>query len=160
MLVSCTRIDLVCVGAPGGAWRELVDDYEQRLGRYATFQSHVVKGIPLERGDTQVLEQEGERIGKLLDGFEARPDPGRLIVACDRTGKQMTSEQLAERLLAATHLVVIVGGAAGLHSDVLARCQLKLAFGAATLPHQLARVLVTEQLYRAWRIARNEPYHH
>jgi 23S rRNA (pseudouridine1915-N3)-methyltransferase len=85
-------------------------------------------------------------------------------VALDRTGKALSSEGLSERLAAwmqAGHgaIVLALGSARGLAPEVLARAEERLSFGPMTLPHDLARVVLWEQLYRASTILRGEPYH-
>jgi 23S rRNA (pseudouridine1915-N3)-methyltransferase len=83
------------------------------------------------------------------------------VVLLDSGGRQMASEQLAEwledRRQSGLDLCFVVGGPRGLE---LERCDTKLSFGPMTLPHQLARVVLLEQLYRAHKILANEPYHH
>ena len=81
------------------------------------------------------------------------------MVALDSRGEQPTTEALAERLLGVGHLCLLVGGTMGLPPEVLERARSRIAFGKVTLPHQLARLVLTEQLYRSFRIARGEPYH-
>ncbi|MBC7644605.1 MAG: 23S rRNA (pseudouridine(1915)-N(3))-methyltransferase RlmH [Thermoleophilia bacterium] len=164
MQVQLARLDLIVVGAPGATYAAACADYERRLSRYVRSEVHEVKGEPLQRGDAAVLAAEGERITKVLDRLVP---PGRgmgataaTIAICDPRGEQLTSEQLTERLLSASHLVLIIGGACGIAPDVDARARTSISFGRITMPHQLARVVATEQLYRAFRIARNEPYHH
>ena len=83
------------------------------------------------------------------------------VVMLDSRGKQFSSEQLAEwledRRQAGLDLCFVVGGPFGTQ---LERCDLRLSFGPVTLPHQLARVVLLEQLYRAHKILAGEPYHH
>ena len=87
-----------------------------------------------------------------------------LLVACDERGKEMTSEELARfiqvRATGTGRLVFAVGGAYGLTEDFRERADLLLAFSRMTLPHELARLVLTEQLYRALTIMRGLPYHH
>lgn len=160
MLVQLSRADLVVVGTPGTVYAPAIDDLERRLQRYVKLRVREVKGTPLQRGEADVLRTEGERILAALDAIATAGSPAMTIAACDSRGEQLASEQLGERLLEVPHLVLVVGGAFGLAPEVLARCSLRIGFGRITLPHQLARVVLTEQLYRAFRIARGEPYHH
>ena len=112
------------------------------------------RGLPPK----QAIAAEGVRLlEKLPRGCHA--------VALDEHGKSMTSVGLAGWLTrrqqdATRDLRFVIGGAYGLSADVKARCDLSLRLSDMTLPHQLARVLAAEQLYRAWTILRREPYHH
>jgi len=155
--VHLTRVDLVVVGSLSADLAAIAGDYERRLSRYVTLQVHEVKAEPTARGETVVLRAEGERLGAVLDKL-VRPGE-TTIVALDSRGRTPSTEELAEQWLGARHLVLLVGGTMGLPSDVLARAQSTVSFGRITLPHQLARVITTEQLYRSFRIARGEPYH-
>ncbi len=95
------------------------------------------------------------------DDVERRIPDRAFVVLLDERGRQMTSEGLAEwleeRRLEGRDLCFVIGGAYGIE---LARADLKLSLGPMTLPHQLARVILVEQLYRAHKILAGEPYHH
>lgn len=161
MQVQLVRVDLIAVGSLAADVAALVSDYERRLARYVRFDVHEVKAEPTARGATVVLRAEGERLAKVLDRV-APPGSGQstCIVALDSRGTQATTEQLVELWLGtASHLVLLIGGTMGLPADIAARADERVAFGRITLPHQLARLVTTEQLYRAFRIARGEPYH-
>jgi 23S rRNA (pseudouridine1915-N3)-methyltransferase len=89
---------------------------------------------------------------------------GTHVIALDVAGKQRSSEQFAERLAdLALHgdssIAFVIGGSVGLSAEVLARADERLSLGAITLPHNLARVVLLEQVYRAFKINRGEPYH-
>jgi 23S rRNA (pseudouridine1915-N3)-methyltransferase len=103
-----------------------------------------------------VREKEGERL-------IARVVSGARIVACDPGGAELTSERFADWLRdardRAQSVVFIIGGAYGLSADVRRRAELTLSLAPWTLPHELARLVLTEQLYRAGTILRGEPYH-
>lgn len=104
----------------------------------------------------QLLQAESERIQTVLP-------PGCHIVVLDETGKQATTMKLAEMMdrwmESGQDVAFIIGGADGLHQDIKQMAHEKLALSAMTLPHGLARVLLAEQLYRAFSINRNHPYH-
>ncbi len=94
---------------------------------------------------------------------KAVPDSAR-VIALDISGTSRSSEGFAEHISKLTvegtsHFVFVVGGAAGLDASVLERVDERLSLGPMTLPHQLARVVLLEQIYRLFRIMRNEPYH-
>jgi 23S rRNA (pseudouridine1915-N3)-methyltransferase len=139
-------------------WREAAGEYVKRLGRYA-------KVDTIELADRDLGEGGAER-AKRLEGealLKALPEGSR-IVALDAGGTQFTSEGLAgwleEHMVRGTsHVTFVMGGSAGLDDAVLARADERLSLGKMTLPHQLARVVLLEQVYRAFRIIRNEPYH-
>lgn len=172
MQVNLNRIEMIVVGRAGAGLEPVIADYERRLGRRARVNVTVVKGEPLERGVERVLAAEGRRILAAVDrvvgasGERATrsgagaPEGATIIACCDARGVALTSEELASTLLAATRLVLVIGGAMGLHPDVRAGCPLQISLGRVTLPHQIARLVATEQLYRAFAIARGEPYHH
>jgi 23S rRNA (pseudouridine1915-N3)-methyltransferase len=88
---------------------------------------------------------------------------GAVVVACDATGSAMTSERFAKFLQdareRATDLAFVIGGANGLEDAFKARAQQRISLAPWTLPHELARLVLAEQLYRAGTIVRREPYH-
>jgi 23S rRNA (pseudouridine1915-N3)-methyltransferase len=120
---------------------------------------HELKAEPTARGEAVVLRAEGERLAAVLDRIEAQVADHTTIVALDLRGKTPTTEELTERWLDARHLVLLLGGTMGLPPEIRARAGAAVSFGRITLPHQLARLVLTEQLYRCFRIARGEPYH-
>lgn len=152
------RIDIVAVGRlKEPYWRDAAAEYRKRLQPYATVRVAEVADRDVTRDERRALADEG------ADVLRALPD-GAHVVALDIAGTQRSSEQIAARLQelalhGASDVAFVLGGAAGLDAPVLARADERLSFGPITLPHQLARVVLLEQLYRAFRIARHEPYH-
>ncbi|MCW2956467.1 MAG: rlmH [Thermoleophilia bacterium] len=159
MQVNLVRADLVVVGSLSSDYQRLADDYERRLSRYVKFAVHEVKAEPVQRGEAVVQRVESARIEVVLDRVAAQAAGTTTLVALDPRGDQCTTEQLTERWLGAAHLVLLIGGTLGLTDELRRRADARIAFGKVTLPHQLARIVTTEQLYRAFRIARGEPYH-
>jgi 23S rRNA (pseudouridine1915-N3)-methyltransferase len=157
--VHLTRTDLIVVGSLSTEIAAIADDYERRLTRYVKLHVHEAKAEPTARGQQVVLRAEADRLTTILDRVEQQVAEPSTIIALDSAGATPTTEQLAERWLGARHLVLLVGGTMGLPPEVLRRASGTVSFGRITLPHQLARVVATEQLYRAFRIARGEPYH-
>jgi len=136
----------------------LADHYLRLLLPYASVEIQEVGGVPLSRGPARVMAQEGVDIMKRLRA-------GAFVIALDRTGRQMSSEHFSAtlaslKLAGYSDFQFIVGGALGLGADVLAAAQERLSFGPMTFPHQLARCMLLEQLYRAFRIEKGEPYHY
>ena len=150
-------IRLVVVGRPRGPLAAAAADYEARLARALRLEVVEVREEALQRGTAaEVLAREARRLEPHLVGC--------VRVVLDRTGTALSSEALAERLRAweeqpPQRTAFVIGGAYGLAPAVVAQADLRLSFGPATLPHQLARVVLTEQLYRATTILRGEPYH-
>jgi 23S rRNA (pseudouridine1915-N3)-methyltransferase len=150
------KLKLVCVGRLGEAWlRDGVADYCARIVRYLPFETIELKE---EQGDPRRrLEEEGRRI-------LARIGATAFTIILDERGRQLSSEGLAQAL--ERHMVdgtqevaLVIGGAYGLSDAVRQRGDMLLSLSALTLPHQLARLLLSEQIYRALTIIRHEPYH-
>ena len=152
------RIHLVAVGKlKERFWREAADEYLTRLRPYADVRVAEVADRDPARGEARALADEG------ADVLRAVPE-GSHLICLEIAGRQLSSEQLAERidelaLAGRSTITFAVGGSHGLAPDVLARADESLSLGPMTLPHNLARVVLLEQLYRAFKISRGEPYH-
>ena len=139
-----------------------IDEYAKRLGGYAKLDFVEVpdEKAPETLSDVEmdiVKRKEGERIlAKINDGTH--------VIALALDGKLKTSEEMAAGLESlATYgkskIAFVIGGSLGLHEDVLKRADEKLCFGKMTLPHQLMKLVLVEQIYRSFRIIKGEPYH-
>lgn len=153
------KVTLLTVGKAKGVLADPIREYEQRVRHYFSFEAVAVKEESAGRGRNadQVMEAEGERL-------LARVPAGAEIVALDPGGTTWTSEQLAAHLQAlgvSAHpgMALVIGGAFGLSNAVLSQAGRRLSLSRMTLPHDLARLVITEQLYRAGTILRGEPYH-
>ncbi len=152
------RITIIAVGRlKERHWREAAEEYLKRLRPYATLAVVEVADRDVSRDEARALAEEG------ADVLRAIPEGAR-VVALDIGGRQRSSEAVAgwlEELAldGRSHVVFLLGGAAGLAPEVVARADERLSLGPLTLPHQLARVVLLEQVYRAFRIRRGEPYH-
>ena len=149
-------ISVVAVGKLRPYYRDAFDDYARRLKRYGTFREHEVREASRA---PNVVAQRVEEAGRL-----ARQIPETAtVVALARVGAGWTSEDLARQLerwrLAARPLAFVIGGSHGLDQSLISRAAASWSLGPLTLPHELARVVVAEQLYRAFTILRGEPYH-
>jgi 23S rRNA (pseudouridine1915-N3)-methyltransferase len=135
-----------------------IERYEARAARYwplevCEVREESARAVSADR----VREREGERL-------LARLPPGARLVVCDAEGEQMTSRQFAvwlqsERERAGPDVAFLIGGAYGHSPRVRAAAATLLSFARWTLPHEIARLVLAEQLYRAGTIARGEPYH-
>jgi 23S rRNA (pseudouridine1915-N3)-methyltransferase len=134
-----------------------IADYEARAARYWPLRVHEVREEPGRAGSPAVVRQrEGSRLRELLP-------TGAQVVACDVNGRAMTSEQFARWLQdlreRAVDVAFLIGGAYGLDEALKASANASIALAPWTLPHELARLVLAEQLYRAGTINRREPYH-
>jgi 23S rRNA (pseudouridine1915-N3)-methyltransferase len=152
------RVVVAAVGKPrDAALAAAIREYESRAKRYWPLDVHEVREEPARNAAPDIIRQrEGARLSaKLPDGAQ--------LVACDPGGVAMTSEEFAQWLQRrrehATNVAFVIGGALGLGDDLRARAALRLSLAPWTLPHELARLVLAEQLYRAGTIVRGEPYH-
>ncbi|WP_313770662.1 23S rRNA (pseudouridine(1915)-N(3))-methyltransferase RlmH [Bacillus sp. S/N-304-OC-R1] len=139
-----------------------IDEYLKRLSAYAKMEIIEVSDekAPEELSETEMLQvkqKEGERIlGKI--------NPDAHVIALAIEGKMKSSEELADTLdklatYGKSKVAFVIGGSLGLSEDVLKRADEKLSFSKMTFPHQLMKLILLEQVYRAYRINRGEPYH-
>lgn len=153
------KLTLVAVGSKMPAWVTAgYDEYANRMPRHLSLNLHE---LPVaNRGRNPDIErlkrEEGERLLQAVPG-------GVHVVALDGRGKAWTTEQLAGRMEAwmqgGNDVAMLVGGPDGLAHACLERAAERWSLGPLTLPHPLVRVVVAEQLYRAWSILGNHPYH-
>jgi 23S rRNA (pseudouridine1915-N3)-methyltransferase len=150
-------IELICVGKPRGPLAEASAEYERQLSRLCSLRVREVREEPLQHGTAgEILQRERRRVEPLLgDGW---------LVALDREGRQLASEELADFVREREEqppqrTVFLIGGPRGLAPELRDAARTRLSLGAPTLPHQLARVVLLEQLFRAFKILRGEPYH-
>jgi 23S rRNA (pseudouridine1915-N3)-methyltransferase len=151
------KLRLIAVGKDrSGLYAPAVDEYVKRLGRYLRFELVEVSEAKKHAGTPQARDEEAETI-------LSRVKPAEHLVALDERGEQLTSLELAARMdrwmKSGRDVSLVIGGAAGLSPDLLARAKEKLALSRFTLAHRLARLVLVEQLYRAMTILRGEPYH-
>jgi 23S rRNA (pseudouridine1915-N3)-methyltransferase len=153
------RIVVAAVGAPRSPeLAAAIRDYEARAARYWPLEIREVREASAKSTPPDIVRaREGERL-RAAAGSDA------LMVACDAGGDLMDSIEFAhwlgsERVRAARDVVFLIGGALGLAADVLSAARRRLALARWTLPHEMARLVLAEQLYRAGTILRGEPYH-
>jgi 23S rRNA (pseudouridine1915-N3)-methyltransferase len=153
------RLLLVAVGRARGPVAEAVAAYEGRIAHYFPFEAVEVREES-HRGsgdEKRVVSEEGSRL-------LSRVPAGYRVAALDEEGRRFTSEALAAEVGALRDrgvpgVALLIGGAYGLSAAVLDRAELRLSLSDLTLPHELARLILAEQLYRAGTILRGEPYH-
>lgn len=157
------KISIICVGKlKEKYWNLAIDEYSKRLSKYIKLE---IIEVPDEKApetmslaeEEIVKKKEGERILKNI-----KDDAYCVALAID--GKNFSSEELADfiektTLRGVSHIVFIIGGSLGLSKEVMNRANYYLSFSKMTFPHQMMRVILLEQIYRAIKINRNEPYH-
>lgn len=154
------RVTIIAVGKLRGWPKDGAEDYQKRLRKHFAVEIVEIPESDMNRlPAAEVLSQEAERILKRV------PEGAHVIVLDRERGRQYPSEEIASRRLAPlgesgrSHVAFVLGGALGLAPEVVARSDESWSFGALTLPHALARVVLLEQLYRAVKIHRGEKYH-
>jgi 23S rRNA (pseudouridine1915-N3)-methyltransferase len=152
------RLTLVSVGRlKERYWREAADEYVKRLGGYASLRVVEIADRDSGKDAARVLAEEGADILRAIPA-------GSYVIALEIAGHQLSSGQFAERLFqlaldGRSSVAFVIGGSVGLSEEVFVRADERLSLGPMTLPHNLARIVLLEQVYRAFRINRGEPYH-
>ena len=142
--------------------RDAIAEYSKRLSRYCKLEIIEVADEKTPENASETVEdairsKEGERLLKNVRD-------GAFVITLEIGGKQLTSEELADKIdtlgvQGVSHIIFIIGGSIGLGREVLARSDYALSFSKMTFPHQLMRVILLEQVYRSYRIINGEPYH-
>ena len=156
------RINIVCVGKIKEKYLKLgIDEFKKRLSKYCKLEIIELEDekAPENLSDKEMLmikEKEGKKIlSKIKDNS--------YVIALAIDGKNLSSEELAETInklgvRGISNITFVIGGSLGLSDEVLSRADYKLSFSKMTFPHQLMRLILLEQVYRAYRINNGEPY--
>ena len=157
-------IEIICTGKlKEKYWQDAAAEYVKRLSRFCTLK---ITELPearqkedSEKGERAVIEEESKAA---LSKISQSPDV--YTIALDVCGKELDSPTLAKEfsqlsINGKSHIVFIIGGSLGLSEELLKACNLRLSFSKMTFPHQLMRVILLEQIYRAFKINSNETYH-
>ena len=153
---------LICMGRlKEGYWRDAAAEYGKRLSRFGRLETIELPDLPEPAHNSpaieaQIRKKEGEAILSRI-----REDD--IVVCLCIEGTQLDSLRLSRKLTdlfdTGRRVVFVIGGSLGLSPEVVARAQLRLSFSPMTFPHQLARIMLLEQTYRALKIAAGERYH-
>ncbi|MBO4214433.1 MAG: 23S rRNA (pseudouridine(1915)-N(3))-methyltransferase RlmH [Lachnospiraceae bacterium] len=157
------KISICCVGkVTEKFFTDAIAEYSKRLSKYCTFEIIEVKDEKTKENasDTEinlVKEKEGKRILEKIN-------PTSYVIALVINGKMYSSENFAKKIgelmnEGKSHITFVIGGSLGLCDEIIDKADMKLSFSQMTFPHQLMRVILSEQIYRAYRILNNEPYH-
>ena len=145
------NIKIICVGKlKEKYWKQGIAEYSKRLGKFCKFE---IVEVPDEKAPEKLSEAQMENV-KNRD----------YVYALAILGKERTSEEFASEIENLTtygrsDLAFVIGGSLGLSEDVLKRADSQISFGRFTMPHQLMRLVLTEQIYRAFMINSGSPYH-
>ncbi len=152
------QIDLIVVGKlKEKSMQQMCNEYIKRLGSYCKLNVVELKDESNNLDQKLVMTREAEAINKVLDEKS-------YIIIMDIDGKQMGSEEFSRKIDDITtyensKITFVIGGSLGIDPTIKAKANMRMSFSKMTFPHQLFRVMLLEQIYRQFRIAKNEPYH-
>ena len=157
------NINIVCVGKIKEKYLKLgIDEFKKRLSKYCKLDVIELddEKAPENLSDKEMLMIKDKEGKKILSKVKANS----YVIALAIDGKNLSSEELADTMSklavrGSSHITFIIGGSLGLSDEVLSRADYKLSFFKMTFPHQLMRLILLEQVYRAYRINNGEPYH-
>lgn len=156
------KIRIISVGKiKEKAMDSIISEFEKRLSRYCSFESVVLPDSPVRDNPSQ--SDINEVLNKEASLIKAKLSPRAYKIAMCIEGKKITSEKLSslisETSLSYPGIDFIIGSSHGLSEDVKKECNYRLSMSDMTFPHNIARLMLTEQIYRAFKIASNESYH-
>lgn len=157
------RVRIVCIGKlKEKYWTAAVDEYSKRLSKYCDLEILQLKETklvdkPSEADEKNVIYEEGQTILKNIKD-------GTYVIALEINGKSLSSEELAAKvdrlaIEGKSDITFVIGGSLGLSKEVSQRADFSLSFSKMTFPHQMMRVILLEQIYRSFKIIKNEAYH-
>ena len=157
------NIAIICIGKlKEKYWTDAVQEYSKRLSKYCTLTINELKeekssDNPSKAEEMAVKEAEGKSILKQIKN-------NTYVIALEIQGKELTSEALADKIQTLaidgkSDVAFIIGGSLWLSDEVIGRADFRLSFSKMTFPHQMMRVILLEQIYRSFKIIKNETYH-
>ena len=158
------NIKIICLGKiKEKSLKELIEEYKKRISKYSNIEIIELSDEPIpdscsEKEAQNIKTLECEKISKYIK-------PNDYVISLDLTGKQLTSEELSEKIQEITlngssTIDFIIGGSLGLTREFVTNSNFVLSFSKLTFPHQLIRLFLLEQIFRSFKIASNEKYHH
>ena len=157
------NINIICVGKLKENYlRDAIDEYSKRLSRYCNLNFTEIQdeNLPGKIYDSTINEVKEKECKKIIEAIKK----DSYVIAHDLKGKQLSSEEFSEKiediaLNQNSHITFIIGGTLGLTDEVRQMANEKVCFSKMTFPHQLIRLFIVEQIYRAFKISKNETYH-
>ena len=161
--VVIMNIKIICVGKLKETyWRDAVSEYGKRLKKFCRLDIVELKESRLAANPSSADEENvrTKESRAILD----RIDKGTYVIALEINGKKLTSEAFSRKisdlaLESVSDITFVIGGSLGFNEEVSRRANLRLSFSDMTFPHQMMRVILLEQIFRAFKISNNEPYH-
>ena len=157
------NIEVIVVGKLKEKYLKMgIAEYLKRLDAYANVKVIELADEPTKENMSQAEEE--AVLAKEADRIKAKLDPSRKVIVLAIEGKLISSEELASQLddystYGQSKVTFIIGGSLGLHKSLKQSADLSISFGRITLPHQLMRLVLVEQIYRAFRIMKGHAYH-
>ncbi len=157
------KVSIICVGKiKEKFYRDAIDEYAKRLSKYCKLE---IIQVPDEKTPDKASAHEESMIkAKEAERILSKIKEDAFVFTLEILGEKFTSEGFAQiiqktAISGKSHIVFVIGGSLGLHESVSRRANQAISFSNMTFPHQLMRVILTEQIYRAYRIMNGEPYH-
>ena len=150
------KINIVAVGKIKEKYiLEGITEYKKRLSRFCDFKIIEVNELSQEKSISKKIEEEGKKIIDKISG---------VIFTLDICGRELSSEELSQKIADVqlnngSEITFVIGGSNGVSDEVKNKSKLLISFGRVTYPHQLFRLILTEQIYRAFTILEGMPYH-
>lgn len=156
------NINIICVGKlKEQFFKSAIDEYSKRLSKYCKLNITELPDEKIPDKINSTLEYEIKR--KECENILKHIKKDSYIIALDLTGKSFSSEEFSKKIedisMENSNITFIIGGSLGLTNELLNNCNLKICFSKMTFPHQLIRVFLLEQLFRAFKISSGETYH-
>lgn len=157
------NINIICIGKVKEKYlKEAISEYLKRLSKYCNLKIIELEDekLPTKLYESNLNETKQKECKKIIDNIKK----DSYVICLDLKGKEMTSEEFSKRLetIAVNYnstITFVIGGTLGLNDDVLKISNEKICFSKMTFPHQLIRLFLTEQIFRAFKIMKNETYH-
>ena len=159
------NIKIICIGkVREKSLKELINEYEKRISKYAKIEIIEIDDEKIPQNASVAIEEQIKTIEskKILDRLTKYSNSN--IILLDLKGKQYTSEEFANKIeniqtYSSSTIIFVIGGSLGMSKDLLEYSTDKICFSKMTFPHQLMRVFLLEQIFRAFKIINNETYH-
>ncbi len=157
------NINILCIGKlKEKYWQEAVREYSKRLGKYCKLTITELKESLLP-ANASPLDEENVKISE-GENILSKIRPSDYVITLEIQGKSLSSPELASKIESLSvsgksNIVFVIGGSLGLSDNVSSRADFKLSFSSMTFPHQMMRIILLEQVYRSFKIIRNETYH-